>query len=290
MFVFINVVCNPLLATAEAPIPGKRTTFTLISCLRVQGKLFRLTHRDVWNVRQNQITTSKLPQGLAGLPVSWEQLCSERACQAEMTAFVLEISFPVLGKGLDKVHRGAIAPLPSSPSPSLLPATWIPTGHISYPPTNYCALCVDEEWSDWLCRGCLGGQSCVHFTLCPFGLSPAVPSERSHGQQSKKTLETERKVGKRETSRQKMENFFVCSLQCNVISCLGNRKCVMFSAGLKFTFTPVGTSSGGAQHSLYCKTLCCLRLHNKRKCSEPEFLCCVCVQWEGTAFPLGKVH
>lgn len=31
--------------TAEAPIPGKGTTFALISCLRVQGKLFRLTHQ-----------------------------------------------------------------------------------------------------------------------------------------------------------------------------------------------------------------------------------------------------
>lgn len=40
-----HVVCNPVLATAEAPIPGKGTTFGLISCLRVQGTLFPLARQ-----------------------------------------------------------------------------------------------------------------------------------------------------------------------------------------------------------------------------------------------------
>lgn len=71
-----------------------------------------------------------------------------------------------------------------------------------------------------------------------------------------------------------------------MISYLGNRKCVLFSAGLKFTMTPAGTSSAAAQHSLYCKAVCCL--HNKRRSSQPECLCCVCVQWKGTVSPLGK--
>lgn len=71
-----------------------------------------------------------------------------------------------------------------------------------------------------------------------------------------------------------------------MISYLGNRKCVMFSAGLKFTLTPAGTSSAAAQHSLYCKAVCCL--HNKRRSSQPECLCCVCVQWEGDGLPSGQ--
>lgn len=47
---------------------------------------FALLTRDVWNVRQVQITANDLPQGLVSLPVSWEQLCSERVCQEEVTA------------------------------------------------------------------------------------------------------------------------------------------------------------------------------------------------------------
>lgn len=64
-------VRNPLLATAEAPVPGKGTTFGLISCLRVQGTLFRLAHQ-----RRRECETEPdynklyLPQGLVGLPVS----------------------------------------------------------------------------------------------------------------------------------------------------------------------------------------------------------------------------
>lgn len=121
---------------------------------------------------------------------------SEPVRQRWQLAFVLEISCPVLGKGSVKVHRGAVAPLPYSPLHSLplfFPATRIPTGHISHPPTNYSGLCVGEKWSDWLCRGCLGGQSCVHFTLCPFGLPPAAPSERSRRQQKKKSGERGKK-------------------------------------------------------------------------------------------------
>lgn len=44
----------------------------------------------------------------------------------------------------------------------------------------------------------------------------------------------------------KEEHFSAHSLQCDVISSWKNCKCVMFSAGLKFTSTPAATSSAAA--------------------------------------------
>lgn len=139
----------------------------------------------------------------------------------------------------------------------------------------------------WLAVSGVSGRS----ELCSFHTvsfwSPSSSTLREFTQAA-----VENKVGRRgggsgktETNRWKRVNSSVCSLQCDMISYLGNRKCVMFSAGLKFTLTPAGTSSAAAQHSLYCKAVCCL--HNKRS-SQPECLSCVCVQWEGTVSPLGK--
>lgn len=294
MFVFIHVVSNP---HSWGPYPRERNDIRTHFLFEGSGQTLSPHSPEtsgMWDKTRLQQATSLKDRPVCQSAESSFVLCEPVRRRWQLT-FVLEISCPVLGKGLDKVHRGAVAPLPHHPvsssslPPSLLPATRIPTGHISHPLTNYSALCVDEEWSDWLCRGCLEGQSCVHFTLCPFGLPPAAPSERSHGQQKKKSRESGRKVAKRKTNRRKRENSSVCSLHCVMISCLGNRKCVMFSDGLKFTLTPAGTSSAAAQHSLYCKTVCCQRLHNKRRRSEPECLCCVRAQWEGTVFPLGKV-
>ena len=80
MFVFIH-------ATAEVPSQGKeRHSGSFPVWGSGARSFFASLTRDVWNVRLKQITTGDLPQGLVGLPVSWETLCSERACQAEMTA------------------------------------------------------------------------------------------------------------------------------------------------------------------------------------------------------------
>lgn len=104
--------------------------------------------------------------------------------------------------------------------------------------------------------GCLGGQSCVHFTLCPFGLIPAAPSQCSLREQGKKVgREKERK------RRKDRFSFFVCQTIC---------KYIMLNTSLKFTQSPVLLLHSSL---LYCY----LQRYNKRKCSEPEFLCCACV-------------
>lgn len=78
-----------------------------------------------------------------------------------------------------------------------------------------------------------------------FGLFPAAPSELSHRQRRQNGERGEEKEGRgRQIDRK--ENFSVHSLQCDMISCLRNCKCVMFSGGLKFTLTPAGTSSAAA--------------------------------------------
>lgn len=142
----------------------------------------------------------------------------------------------------------------------------------------------------WLAVSGVSGRS----ELCSFHtVSFWTPSSSTLCALTQTAEEEKWRGGKRETNRRNRENSSVCNLQCNMISCLGNRKCVMFSAGLKFTLTPASTSSAaGAQLSTACTVKLSVASDStaKRSRSEPECLCCVCVQWEGTVFPLGKVR
>lgn len=128
-------------------------------------------------------------------------------------SYLLFWRFPVLSWAEGRLkcteepgHHSLLPPPP--PLPSFFPATPIPTGHISHQTTNYRALCVETERSDWLCRGCLGGQSCVHFTPCPFGLPPAELLERSHTAGGEgKCVEWRRKEGDKQRRRRE----FLCT-------------------------------------------------------------------------------
>lgn len=110
MFVFIHVLCNPLPVTAETPVLGKVTTFALISCLWGGGLFgassFTSLTRDVWNVRQNQIAPRNLLQASASQPRT------ALFRQALMTANFCSADFLSRAQGLDKVHRGTVAPRP----------------------------------------------------------------------------------------------------------------------------------------------------------------------------------
>lgn len=98
-------------------------------------------------------------------------------------AFVLEISCPVLGKGSVKVHGGG--PLPCH---SLLFSRHANHRWSYFQPTDQSRrlMCLGEAVLLAVLGVCLGGQSCVHFTLCPFGLIPAAPSRCSLREQGKK--------------------------------------------------------------------------------------------------------
>lgn len=152
---------------------------------------------DVGNVRHNHITKGDLPQGfgrfcqsaecsfLSNKPVRWRW----------QLTFVLEISCPVLGKGLDKVHWGGVTPLTRLPHPPPPPPHSLLSSRHSNPhrphfrSTNQleCLMCRHRSDPIGCFRGCLGGQSCVHFTLCPFGPPPAAPSACFHREQKKKS-------------------------------------------------------------------------------------------------------
>lgn len=242
--------------------------------------------RDVWNVRQNQIAPRNLLQASASQPRT------ALFRQALMTANFCSADFLSWAKGLDKVHWGAVAPHPRfCPLLSFLFSFLFPP--FESPPVifpTHWPIIVLHAWTRSDLIGCSGvsGRSelCSFHTVSFWSPSSSTLREFTQAAVENKVRRRGWKSGKTETNRWKRVNSSVCSLQYDMISYLGNCKCVMFSAGLKFTLTPEGTSSAAAQHSLYCKAVCCL--HNKRRSSQPECLCCVCVQWEGTVSPLGK--
>lgn len=81
------VVCIPVLATAEASIPGKGTTFGLISCLGVRDTLFPLAHQRRLECETEPDYSRRPPSRIGRFCHSAESsFVSERGCQAAMTA------------------------------------------------------------------------------------------------------------------------------------------------------------------------------------------------------------
>lgn len=123
----------------------------------------------------------------------------------QQLAFVLEISCPVLGKGSVKVHGGG--PLPCH---SLLFSRHANHRWSYFQPTDQSRrlMCLGEAVLLAVLGGCLGGQSCVHFTLCPFGLIPAAPSRCSLREQGKKVG---REKGTKEREEKTVSSFLCVS-------------------------------------------------------------------------------
>lgn len=128
-----SAVYDPLLATAEPPSQGKERHSDSFPVWRFRSHSCASLTGDVWNVRQDQITTSHLPQGLVGLPVSWVLLRSTRACQEGMTACFCSRAFLCCSglkgrlKCTEEAKLSSFVPstLPT-PTPSLFSRHWNP--------------------------------------------------------------------------------------------------------------------------------------------------------------------
>lgn len=79
--------------------------------------------------------------------------------------------------------------LPASSLSLFFPATWVPSGDISHPPTNCIALCVRERRCDWLHPG-VGKVRAVFV-----GLLPAAPSDCSHRHKNRREEEEKKEDG-----------------------------------------------------------------------------------------------
>lgn len=130
------------------------------------GGLFRASSfasltRDVWNVRQNQIAPRNLLQASASQPRT------ALFRQALMTANFCSADFLSWAKGLDKVHRGAVAPHPRFCP--LLTFLFSCSRHLNlhrsyFPPTDQllCPMC--GQGVNWLAVSGVSGRS----ELCSF--------------------------------------------------------------------------------------------------------------------------
>lgn len=197
----------PFTGHSWGPVPGKGTTFRLISCLWVRVTLLRLAQRSRLEC-ETAPDYNKLPPSRSGCFAS--QLRAALFCQEEMTARFCSRDFlPCPGRRVDESAQRGRSTTPSFPPPSRLsffPPLKSPL--VIFPTHQPVTVPYVSGRSDLI--GCVGvsGRS----ELCSFHTVSFWTSSSSTLQLPKETAEEEQLREGKKTGEGQKRNFSVHSL------------------------------------------------------------------------------